>query len=293
MLHVRRPRHAPPGPPRTALPALLLGVGAVAFGGLATAPAPPGPVQRQTAPVAQASAAGPAELVTERSLRRDRASRDRATRGRPVAPAAAASKPAAAPKPVAPAVKATHEPPAAAAKPTAAAAVPAPPVKPVKPVKPARAKPVAPAKPTAAPARREQIAPVTATRSSGRCPVPSASFTDTYGAPRPGGRSHLGTDLMAAHGAPVYAVTSGVVDVSSSRSGGLSLSLRSDGGERYFYAHNSANLVRDGQRVGGGDLIARVGNTGNARGTDPHVHFERQVGGRSLNPYDLLRRLCR
>lgn len=97
---------------------------------------------------------------------------------------------------------------------------------------------------------------------------------------------------MARHGAPVHAVTSGTIDVTSSGSGGLSLYLRSDDGERYFYAHNSANLVSDGQRVAGGDLIARVGNTGNARHTDPHVHFERQVGGRSINPHDFLRRLC-
>ena len=97
---------------------------------------------------------------------------------------------------------------------------------------------------------------------------------------------------MAAHGAPVHAVTSGVIDVSSSTSGGLSLYLRADNGERYFYAHNSANLVGDGQRVAAGDLIARVGNTGNARATDPHVHFERQLGGGSVNPYAFLRGLC-
>jgi murein DD-endopeptidase MepM/ murein hydrolase activator NlpD len=124
------------------------------------------------------------------------------------------------------------------------------------------------------------------------CPVPSASFTDSWGAPRSGGRAHKGTDMMASHGDPVYAVTSGTVRTASSSAGGLSLYLHGDNGETYFYAHNSQNLVSSGARVGPGDLIARVGSSGNASGSAPHVHFERQSGGRSVNPYDFVRRLC-
>jgi murein DD-endopeptidase MepM/ murein hydrolase activator NlpD len=44
-------------------------------------------------------------------------------------------------------------------------------------------------------------------------------------------------------------------------------------------------------RVSAGQLIARVGSTGNAGGTN-HVHFEREVGGRSVNPYAFLRSIC-
>lgn len=125
------------------------------------------------------------------------------------------------------------------------------------------------------------------------CPVDQPrSFTDTWGAPRSGGRSHRGTDLMAAHGAPAYAVVSGRVRTSNSSAGGISLYLDGDNGETYFYAHNSANLVSSGQRVGAGDLIARVGSSGNASAGAPHVHFERVVGGRAVNPYDFLRRIC-
>ena len=127
--------------------------------------------------------------------------------------------------------------------------------------------------------------------SGGRCPVPSASFTDTYGAARSGGRSHQGTDLLAAYGAAVYAVADVVVDTTSSSNGGISLYLRADNGERYFYAHNSANVAGDGQRVSAGELIARVGSTGNAGSTN-HVHFEREVGGASVNPYRFLRGIC-
>lgn len=125
----------------------------------------------------------------------------------------------------------------------------------------------------------------------GVCPVPNASFTDTWGAPRSGGRSHQGTDLLAPYGSPVYAVADGVVDTTSSSNGGISLYLRATNGERYFYAHNSENVARDGQRVEAGQLIARVGSTGNAGSTD-HVHFEREVGGSAVNPYRFLRGIC-
>ena len=84
---------------------------------------------------------------------------------------------------------------------------------------------------------------------------------------------------------------SGRVRTASSSLGGISLYLDGDNGETYFYAHNSANVASTGQRVSAGQLVARVGSTGNAGGTD-HVHFERQVGGRSVNPYEFLRRLC-
>ena len=139
------------------------------------------------------------------------------------------------------------------------------------------------------PARAKVVAAPSS--SGGRCPVPSASFTDTYGAPRSGGRAHKGTDLLASYGAPVYAVADGVIDTTSSSNGGISLYLRASNGERYFYAHNSANVASDGERVSAGELIARVGSTGNAGGTN-HVHFEREVGGSSVNPYRFLRGLC-
>jgi murein DD-endopeptidase MepM/ murein hydrolase activator NlpD len=126
----------------------------------------------------------------------------------------------------------------------------------------------------------------------GRCPVPSATFTDTWGAPRSGGRAHRGTDMMARTGAPVYAVADGVVDTAYSSNGGISLYLRAANGDRYFYAHNSRNLASDGERVQAGEIIALVGSTGNASGGASHVHFEREVDGVSVNPYPFVRALC-
>ena len=153
------------------------------------------------------------------------------------------------------------------------------------------ATPAAPA-PKPSPVAQRLRRTTTAKVFGGRCPVPSASFTDTWGAARSGGRSHKGTDLIADTGDPVYAVASGVVDTTYSSNGGYSLYLRAANGDRYFYAHNSSNVASDGERVSAGELIARVGSTGNARGTVPHVHFEREVGGRSVNPYRFLRALC-
>lgn len=142
----------------------------------------------------------------------------------------------------------------------------------------------------AAKAKDSMSVPAAASRIDGRCPVPNASFTDTWGAPRSGGRAHKGTDLMAPYGSPVYAVASGTVRAAYSSAGGISLYLDADNGETYFYAHNSKNVVTSG-RVSAGDLIARVGSTGNAGSTN-HVHFEREVNGVSVNPYRFLRSIC-
>ena len=246
------PRRSPAH--RAVLPVLLLTAATGAFAGLAAVPSSAQPQVDRL--VTTAAAAAPLPLVLpDRDLRR--ASRSR-TRVLP-APTPPSPKPVAAPVVVAP------PPPA----PTPA------------PKRKARVRASVKAKTVVAPPES----------SAGRCPVPSASFTDTYGAPRSGGRAHQGTDLLASYGAPVYAVADGVIDTASSSNGGISLYLRASNGERYFYAHNSANVASDGERVSAGELIARVGSTGNAGGTN-HVHFEREVGGSSVNPYRFVRGLC-
>jgi murein DD-endopeptidase MepM/ murein hydrolase activator NlpD len=120
------------------------------------------------------------------------------------------------------------------------------------------------------------------------------SYVDSWGAPRSGGRSHQGTDVMAPHGARVFAFVNGVVSrESSSANGGIQLYLQGDNGVEYFYAHLSGYAVSTGTRVRAGQLIAYNGQTGNARYTAPHVHFEVHPGGGApVNPYPYLKRVC-
>jgi peptidoglycan LD-endopeptidase LytH len=125
---------------------------------------------------------------------------------------------------------------------------------------------------------------------------PPYSYVDTWGAPRSGGRSHQGTDVMAPYGAEVYAYTAGVVSrESTSTSGGIQLYLQGDNGVEYFYAHLSRYAVPAGTRVRAGQLVAYNGQSGNAQYTAPHVHFEVHPGGPGsapVNPYPYVQRAC-
>jgi peptidoglycan LD-endopeptidase LytH len=127
------------------------------------------------------------------------------------------------------------------------------------------------------------------------CPVGAVrSFVDTWGAPRSGGRTHEGTDVFAPHGSPAYAVMDGVISRwSTNPLGGITLYLRNDAGDEFYYAHNARNIAPAGTRVKAGDVIALVGTTGNAATTPPHIHFEIHPGGGSpVNPYGFLKGVC-
>ncbi|MDX1659309.1 MAG: peptidoglycan DD-metalloendopeptidase family protein [Nitriliruptorales bacterium] len=146
--------------------------------------------------------------------------------------------------------------------------------------------------------QREQAEAVTSAPASAGgmvCPVDSPrSFTDTWGAPRSGGRTHKGTDILAPRGQTVRAIVSGVWDIRSygSSAGNWGI-LRGSDGNNYYYMHLERHTVGDGARVGAGQQIATNGDTGNARGTTPHVHFELHPGGGyAVNPYPTLKRVC-
>lgn len=126
------------------------------------------------------------------------------------------------------------------------------------------------------------------------CPVGQPhSFTDTWGAPRSGGRSHRGTDILAPYGTPVYAMVDGTWSIQSpGPSAGLWAILRGDDGNHYWYLHLQSHTVSNGARVSAGQQTGTNGDTGNARGT-PHVHFELHPGGGgAVNPYPMLRAAC-
>ena len=122
--------------------------------------------------------------------------------------------------------------------------------------------------------------------------VGDAGFTDDYGAPRAGTGWHHGNDLFAARGTPVVAVADGTLSkVGVNTLGGNRLWLTDDAGNAFYYAHLSAYAPAavDGARVTAGQVIAFVGNTGQAITTPPHLHFEvHPGGGDSVDPYPYL-----
>ncbi|MFP3914613.1 MAG: peptidoglycan DD-metalloendopeptidase family protein, partial [Actinomycetota bacterium] len=135
--------------------------------------------------------------------------------------------------------------------------------------------------------------PTTTPPSSGgeACPVQGpSSFVDSWGAPRSGGRGHQGVDMMAARGTPVAAIYDGTITQSGSGSslGGITIWMRSNAGDTYYYAHldSIANGISSGTSVSAGQVIGAVGSTGNASPSYPHLHFEYHPGGGgATNPY--------
>jgi murein DD-endopeptidase MepM/ murein hydrolase activator NlpD len=115
------------------------------------------------------------------------------------------------------------------------------------------------------------------------CPMNGSAYGDSWGAPRSGGRSHEGVDMLAPMGTPIYAVVSGTVNFRQNRLGGNAASLVGDNGNRYYYAH-FASYEGVSRRVNQGEVIGYNGDTGNATGT-PHLHFEiHPGGGLAVNP---------
>jgi murein DD-endopeptidase MepM/ murein hydrolase activator NlpD len=115
------------------------------------------------------------------------------------------------------------------------------------------------------------------------CPMNGSAYGDSWGAPRSGGRSHEGVDMLAPMGTPIYAVVSGTVNFRQNRLGGNAASLSGDNGNRYYYAHFSG-YEGVSRRVTQGEVIGYNGDTGNATGT-PHLHFEiHPGGGLAVNP---------
>ncbi|MGH3041761.1 MAG: peptidoglycan DD-metalloendopeptidase family protein [Gaiellaceae bacterium] len=103
-----------------------------------------------------------------------------------------------------------------------------------------------------------------------------ASFSDSFRAARTT-TWHHGIDIFAAHGTPLVAVADGsLFNVGRNDVGGNRLWLRDTAGNEFYYAHLSgfSPLARDGAIVRAGDVIGFVGDTGDAAGTPPHLHFE-------------------
>lgn len=126
------------------------------------------------------------------------------------------------------------------------------------------------------------------------CPVSgSVSFINDWGFPRSGGRTHKGTDMFAPRGTPLVAVLDGVATAGSNRLGGTTVHLRTAGGLRFYYAHLEAVAagIGKGTPVSRGTVIGYVGDSGNARGGSPHLHFGITTN-RPVNPFPTVRAAC-
>ena len=142
------------------------------------------------------------------------------------------------------------------------------------------------------------------------CPVgdPKAQ-TDSFGAPRYAGgfHYHMGNDIMAPTGVPIYAPFDGVARQDPNTLGGLAVIVTGSAGWVYN-AHLSAYTSSSSGSVQAGDVIGYVGNSGDAVGGPPHDHFEfhpnvlpsswpaspygYSVIGSAINPYPLLIAAC-
>ena len=94
---------------------------------------------------------------------------------------------------------------------------------------------------------------------------------------------HAGIDIVAREGTPILSPADGLV-IGAGRKGGYGkiIQIQHMQGIVTKFAHNSVNLVKAGQRVRRGDIIAKVGSTG--RSTGPHLHYEVRINGVAINP---------
>ncbi len=111
-------------------------------------------------------------------------------------------------------------------------------------------------------------------------PLPGAKLISDYAGRR---RNHTGVDLKTKANDQIVSAFDGIVRISKSYYGyGNVIVVRHYNGLETLYSHNSKNLVKAGDKVKAGDVIALTGRTG--RATTDHLHFEVRVNGQHFNP---------
>ena len=132
---------------------------------------------------------------------------------------------------------------------------------------------------------------ITGTGGIQTCPVAGPnSFVDSFGWPRPGGRTHQGIDMIAAYGTPIVAVAPGNARGASNTLGGNAVVLEHDSGGDYTYYAHLSSFGASGH-VAAGTVIGYVGSTGDT--SVNHLHFEfHPSGGAAVDPYSALVAVC-
>lgn len=148
--------------------------------------------------------------------------------------------------------------------------------------------------------------------SAGRDPRTYRQYRTHYPIERPvlydsfegarGEYQHHASDIICPRGIPVVSTTDGQVEeewvyrgerrpgAGQSENGGNYAYIRDPVGNKHYYAHMDRLMVRPGQQVRAGQQIGTCGDTGNARGGCPHLHYGiRNPDGQAINPFTLLR----
>lgn len=123
-------------------------------------------------------------------------------------------------------------------------------------------------------------------------PLPEQGLVDTWGAARSQGRTHEGIDIFAPRGTPIQSTTQGIVSkVGNNNLGGRVVVVVGPGSAGHYYAHleDYADIAVN-DWVNAGDIIGYVGDSGNAKGTPPHLHYGIYINGRAVNPYPLMQK---
>ena len=140
-----------------------------------------------------------------------------------------------------------------------------------------------------------------------------ATWTDDFGDPR-GQGGHEGNDIMAPRRALVLAAEAGTVEFhTTSARAGCMLYLNGKSGTQYLYVHLNNDLtdgndnqgrcvpgvsyakgLKNGAKVAAGEVIAYNGDSGDANGINPHLHFEvHPGGGGAVSPFPQLKKARR
>lgn len=122
--------------------------------------------------------------------------------------------------------------------------------------------------------------------------VRASQVADTFGAPRGRDRSHAGVDIFAKRGTAVRSATLGVVtDIRDSGLGGRQVWVLGPARERYYYAHleDWREGLERGEVVQVGSVLGYVGDSGNAKGTPPHLHWGIYGNEGAYDPLPLLK----